>query len=71
MAETVRVRFLPYKIDVEVPKGENLLWAAHEAGVHINASCGGGGVWEADFAVIVRPGSGERTATARTAARVR
>lgn len=44
MAETVRVRFLPYKIDVEVPKGENLLWAAHEAGVHINASCGGGGV---------------------------
>ncbi len=44
MTEKVAVRFEPYDVTVEVDRGENLLWAAHEAGVHINASCGGGGV---------------------------
>ncbi|MBM4272874.1 MAG: DUF4445 domain-containing protein [Deltaproteobacteria bacterium] len=39
-----RVTFKPYDITVEVPEGENLLRAALEAGVHINASCGGEGV---------------------------
>jgi uncharacterized 2Fe-2S/4Fe-4S cluster protein (DUF4445 family) len=39
-----RVVFKPYDITVEVPEGENLLRAALQAGVHINASCGGEGV---------------------------
>jgi uncharacterized 2Fe-2S/4Fe-4S cluster protein (DUF4445 family) len=39
-----RVTFKPYDLTVEVPEGENLLRAALEAGVHINASCGGEGV---------------------------
>ena len=38
------VRFLPYDVDIEVEEGTNLLHAAMEAGVHINASCGGEGV---------------------------
>ncbi|MBM4294673.1 MAG: DUF4445 domain-containing protein [Deltaproteobacteria bacterium] len=41
---TKRVTFKPYDITVEVSEGENLLRAALEAGVHINASCGGEGV---------------------------
>jgi len=44
MSETIEVHFEPYDITVEVNRGENILLAAHEAGVHINASCGGGGV---------------------------
>jgi uncharacterized 2Fe-2S/4Fe-4S cluster protein (DUF4445 family) len=39
-----RVTFKPYDLTVEVPEEENLLRAAVEAGVHINASCGGEGV---------------------------
>ncbi len=39
-----RVTFKPYDLTVEVEAGENLLRAALEAGVHINASCGGEGV---------------------------
>jgi uncharacterized 2Fe-2S/4Fe-4S cluster protein (DUF4445 family) len=39
-----RVTFKPYEITIEVPDGENLLRAALQAGVHINASCGGEGV---------------------------
>ena len=38
------VTFQPYGLTIEVPEGENLLRAALEAGVHINASCGGEGV---------------------------
>lgn len=34
---------LPDKVTVTVPRGENLLRAAHVAGVHINSSCGGQG----------------------------
>jgi uncharacterized 2Fe-2S/4Fe-4S cluster protein (DUF4445 family) len=41
---TRRVTFKPYDLTAEVPEGENLLRAAVEAGVHINASCGGEGV---------------------------
>jgi uncharacterized 2Fe-2S/4Fe-4S cluster protein (DUF4445 family) len=41
---TKRVTFKPYDLSVEVPEGENLLRAAVQAGVHINASCGGEGV---------------------------
>ncbi len=39
-----KVTFNPYGLTIEVPEGENLLRAALEAGVHINASCGGEGV---------------------------
>ena len=39
-----KVTFQPYDITVEVEEGENLLRAALNAGVHINASCGGEGV---------------------------
>ena len=38
------VTFLPHEKSVTVPEGESLLRAAMEAGVHINASCGGDGV---------------------------
>ena len=41
---TCSVKFLPYNISVEVDENTSLIRAAMEAGVHINASCGGGGV---------------------------
>jgi len=41
---THKITFLPHNISVEVPEGETILRAALEAGVHINASCGGEGV---------------------------
>ncbi|MBI4495466.1 MAG: DUF4445 domain-containing protein [Deltaproteobacteria bacterium] len=40
----VRVRFLPHQKEIQVAPGENLLQAAMEAGVYIQASCGGEGV---------------------------
>jgi len=36
--------FLPHETSIAVEDGENLIRAAMEAGVHINASCGGEGV---------------------------
>lgn len=42
--ETFKVHFLPHNRSIQVQKGETLLRAALEAGVHINASCGGAGV---------------------------
>jgi uncharacterized 2Fe-2S/4Fe-4S cluster protein (DUF4445 family) len=39
-----KVTFKPYDFTVEVEEGENLLRAALQAGVHLNASCGGEGV---------------------------
>jgi uncharacterized 2Fe-2S/4Fe-4S cluster protein (DUF4445 family) len=39
-----KITFKPYDLSVEVPEGENLLRAALQASVHINASCGGAGV---------------------------
>ena len=38
------VRFLPHNQEIEVEPGENLLRAATEAGVYVQASCGGEGV---------------------------
>jgi len=38
------VTFLPHEKSITVSQGESLLRAAMEAGVHINASCGGDGV---------------------------
>lgn len=39
-----KVTFLPYNRVITVREGENLIRAAMEAGVHVNASCGGEGV---------------------------
>ena len=39
-----KVLFLPHNKEIKVKDGEDLLSAAMEAGVHINASCGGEGV---------------------------
>ena len=41
---THSVTFLPYETQITVPDGETIIHAALEAGVHINASCGGEGV---------------------------
>ncbi|MCE5334553.1 MAG: ASKHA domain-containing protein [Desulfobacteraceae bacterium] len=38
-----KVTFNPYSITVEVVEGANLIRAAMDAGVHVNASCGGEG----------------------------
>ncbi len=39
-----KILFLPHQKEVQVQDGENLIRAALEAGVHINASCGGAGI---------------------------
>jgi uncharacterized 2Fe-2S/4Fe-4S cluster protein (DUF4445 family) len=39
-----KIVFLPYETEITVPDGETIIHAAMEAGVHINASCGGEGV---------------------------
>ncbi|MGD9238687.1 MAG: ASKHA domain-containing protein [Desulfobacterales bacterium] len=41
---THKIVFLPYETKITVPDGETIIHAALEAGVHINASCGGEGV---------------------------
>ncbi len=41
---TYTVNFLPQNTSVQVAENESLIRAAMEAGVHINASCGGSGV---------------------------
>ena len=38
-----KVHFSPDNVDIVVEQGTNLLEAAINAGVHINASCGGAG----------------------------
>jgi uncharacterized 2Fe-2S/4Fe-4S cluster protein (DUF4445 family) len=42
--QTHTVIFLPHEKKIQVPAGTRLIRAAMEAGVHINASCGGDGV---------------------------
>ena len=39
-----KIQFLPHNKTIEAPKGQTIIRAALEAGVHINASCGGEGV---------------------------
>ena len=39
-----KIKFLPNNTEITVEQGENLIRVAMEAGVHINASCGGEGV---------------------------
>ena len=41
---TVSVKFLPHNVSVEIEENDSLIRAAMESGVHVNASCGGGGV---------------------------
>ena len=41
---THSVKFLPYDTQIEVADGDTVIRAALEAGVHVNASCGGEGV---------------------------
>jgi uncharacterized 2Fe-2S/4Fe-4S cluster protein (DUF4445 family) len=41
---TYKITFLPHNISIDVPAGTSLIQAALDAGVHINASCGGEGV---------------------------
>lgn len=41
---TYSVTFLPYNAKTEVEDNQSLIRAAMEAGIHINASCGGSGV---------------------------
>jgi len=41
---THTVKFLPYNMQIEVADGDTVIRAALEAGVHVNASCGGEGV---------------------------
>ncbi len=38
-----KVRFSPYGTEISVPDGETVLNVAMEAGIHVNASCGGAG----------------------------
>jgi uncharacterized 2Fe-2S/4Fe-4S cluster protein (DUF4445 family) len=39
-----KIVFLPHQTEITVPEGETIINAAMEAGVHVNASCGGEGV---------------------------
>ena len=39
-----KITFLPHETKIAVPDGETIIHAAMEAGVHVNASCGGEGV---------------------------
>ena len=41
---TYKVKFLPYETEIEIENGDTVIRAALEAGVHVNASCGGEGV---------------------------
>ena len=41
---TYKIKFLPYETEIEIQDGDTVIRAALEAGVHVNASCGGEGV---------------------------
>lgn len=61
---TFSVLFLPHNKKIAVADGENLIQAAMEAGVHVNASCGGEGVC-GKCRVIVESGEVEGGITAQ------
>ena len=61
---TYKVLFLPHNKKVQVPDGQNLIRTAMEAGVHINASCGGEGVC-GKCRVLIEGGSIEGGISAR------
>ena len=41
---THKIVYLPHQTEINVPDGDTIIHAALEAGVHVNASCGGEGV---------------------------
>jgi len=55
-ATLCQVRFLPAERTVEIEQGATLIRAARQAGLHINASCGGTGVC-GKCRVLIREGS--------------
>ncbi len=57
-----RVHFNPDNVDIIVEQGANLLQAAIDAGVHINASCGGTGVC-GTCKILIEQGEVESTRT--------
>jgi len=61
-SKRVKVHFEPDNVDIIVEQGENLLEAAIEAGVHINASCGGAGVC-GTCKMLIKQGEVESTRT--------
>jgi uncharacterized 2Fe-2S/4Fe-4S cluster protein (DUF4445 family) len=61
-SKKVKVHFEPDNVDIIVEQGENLLEAAIEAGVHINASCGGAGVC-GTCKMLIKQGEVESTRT--------
>ena len=42
--KTHKIRFLPHDKEITFPESSSVLEAAMEAGVHVNASCGGEGL---------------------------
>ena len=61
-SKKVKVHFEPDNVDIIVERGENLLEAAINAGVDINASCGGAGVC-GTCKVLIKEGEVESTRT--------
>ena len=59
-----RVHFSPDNVDIIVEQGANLLQVAIDAGVHINASCGGAGTC-GTCKVLIEKGEVESTRTAK------
>lgn len=39
----VKIKFIPYNREIEVPKGENLLEAVRKAGIFMDTPCNGSG----------------------------
>ena len=62
-----RIRFLPHNKEISVAEGQALIRAAMEAGVHVNASCGGEGVC-GKCRVIIEAGSVEGGITEKLSA---
>ncbi len=61
-SKRVKVHFEPDNVDIIAKQGENLLEAATNAGVDINASCGGAGVC-GTCKVLIKEGEVESTRT--------
>ena len=61
------VHFSPDNVDIVVEEGVNLLEAAINAGVHINASCGGAGIC-GTCKVLIEKGEVESTRTTKVSA---
>jgi uncharacterized 2Fe-2S/4Fe-4S cluster protein (DUF4445 family) len=67
MTNMYRIRFLPHNKEISVAEGQPLIRAAMEAGVHVNASCGGEGVC-GKCRVIIEAGSIEGGITEKLSA---